>query len=98
MKTHSTWLVHASPVPSGSKSRTRRQAWWAHPLRTLSVAFSAMLARSRNRRAAFEVYALDDHLLRDIGLSRHEVVEAILLGRLPARSHAEADEPTAGRG
>jgi hypothetical protein len=57
-----------------------------------------MLARSRNRRAAFEVYALDDHLLRDIGLSRHEVVEAILLGRLPARSQAEADDPTAGRG
>jgi uncharacterized protein YjiS (DUF1127 family) len=97
MKMQSTWLVHVLPVPSESRSPSRRHAWWAHPLRTLSAAFSAMLARRRNRRAAFEVYALDDHLLRDIGLSRHEVAEAILLGRSPSRSHAESD-PTVGRG
>ena len=84
MKMHSTWLVHVSPVPCESGSRPGLQARWAHPCRTLRHAFSAMLTRRRNRRAAFEVYALDDHHLRDIGLSRHEVTEAILLGRLPS--------------
>jgi hypothetical protein len=56
-----------------------------------------MVALRRNRRAAFEVYALDDHHLRDIGLSRHEVTEAILLGRLPVRPYAEVGGWTAER-
>ena len=97
MKMHSTWLVHDSPLPSDPGSPSRRLARWAHPLRTLRLAFSAMVARRRNRRAAFEVYALDDHHLRDIGLSRHEVTEAILLGRLPIRPHAETGGWTAER-
>lgn len=51
-----------------------------HPLRHLADSLTAHLARKRDRRAFKQMLNLDDQVLNDMGVTRHEVEYA---SRLP---------------
>jgi uncharacterized protein YjiS (DUF1127 family) len=89
MESNSTWLVHVSPVPREASPTSRQQNWWTRPFRLLRLSIAAIATRRRNRRAAAELLTFEDHLLRDIGLSRSEIEGATLFKQVPVRS----DEP-----
>lgn len=70
------------PIDMHSRRQTRGGgALWAAPLRMIQ---SLMKWRGR-RRALQELMALDDHLLKDIGFRRDEVLKALHTGGLPKR-------------
>lgn len=70
--------------PSGMHSRRQAQAGsclWIVPARMVL----AVVKWHGRRKALRELMALDDHLLKDIGFRRDEVLKALRSGGLPAR-------------
>jgi uncharacterized protein YjiS (DUF1127 family) len=53
--------------------------------------FTALMQRSKDRRAEYEMLRLDDHLLRDIGVSRDDV-RRMMAGARTAHSKSKRRE------
>jgi uncharacterized protein YjiS (DUF1127 family) len=62
------------PDNSGRETRTHRHGMHPRPWASVFATFRGWLARRRQRRTLGGLTELDDHLLKDIGLSRREAV------------------------
>jgi uncharacterized protein YjiS (DUF1127 family) len=95
-------ITHDHPWPYRTTRDLASPGLWARSREGLARAAAAVSRWRRLRRDAGRLMALDDRLLRDIGLSRGEVERAVRGGRArPARPDAgpAKPEPTgAGRG
>lgn len=70
------------PIDMHARKRAPEgSALWTAPMRMIR---SLMKWRKR-RRMLMELMALDDHLLKDIGFKRDEVLKALHSGGLPER-------------
>ena len=63
----------------------------AHPIADLARRLDIRRGHARHRRAMRHVASLDDHLLRDIGLTRSQATRA---ARLPLSADVAADLQT----
>ena len=67
--------VRTSVTPAGHGGRQpHRRGMRPRPLASLLAAIRDWVARRRRRRSLTALSELDDHLLKDIGLSRQEAV------------------------
>jgi|ERR1700681_4715493 uncharacterized protein YjiS (DUF1127 family) len=60
------------PDDSGRETRTRRHGMHATPFASIFATFRHWSVRRRQRRTLGGLTELDDHLLKDIGVSRQE--------------------------
>lgn len=67
--------VRLFPVPRGTAAAIARGLW------LLARLAAHMKHEQRLRRAQAELAALDDHALRDIGVTRHDIEHAVRTGR-----------------
>jgi uncharacterized protein YjiS (DUF1127 family) len=54
---------------------------WAATIEALALGAERLLTANRRRRDAELLSAMDDHQLRDIGVSRSEIRRAVRFGR-----------------
>ena len=66
----------AMPDDSGRETRTRRHGMHPSPWGSLFATFRGWVVRRRQRRTLAGLSELDDHLLKDIGVSRQEAARS----------------------
>ena len=71
-------LGHYTDVSPVADFAPPRHATWREFLRTQ---LAALAVRRRLRCATGDLHALDDRMLKDIGVSRHEVGRVVRFGR-----------------
>lgn len=71
---------HAAPRTASHTGPHGRPPAWSMMGRPLAGLFRRLRRRREQRRAARDLLALDDHLLKDIGLQRSEILAAIHTG------------------
>jgi len=64
------------PDDSGRETRTRRHGMHPSPWGSLFATFRGWVVRRRQRRTLGGLSELDDHLLKDIGVSRQEAARS----------------------
>ena len=75
MSAHAITPEH--PWPYWTARELAAPAFWARPRKGLARAAAAVARWHRLRRDARRLMALDDRMLRDVGLSRGEVERAV---------------------
>lgn len=68
-------------TPVASSADLNPESWLAGPARSIREGIAWIDSRRRLRRDVKELRALDDHILRDIGLRRSDVEYATRYGR-----------------
>ena len=82
----SLYEVHGISIRTRTRSFSR---WMAGAFAVVLKLKSALEAELRARRAATELASMDDHMLRDIGISRGEIEFMVRRSRPPAQSGGE---------
>ena len=95
---HSTPATHrpATAVPAAMPER--RSPWWRPLLRIAGWPFRAIAAAWRLQRDIIDLDVIDDHLLRDMGVTRGELRAAVRESRRapkpdPLRDRGAFDHP-----
>jgi uncharacterized protein YjiS (DUF1127 family) len=74
-------ITHEHLWPYRTTREVAGPTWWARSREGLARAAAAISRWHRLRRDAWRLMALDDRMLRDIGLGRGEIEHAVRGGR-----------------
>jgi uncharacterized protein YjiS (DUF1127 family) len=74
-------ITHDHPWPYKTAREIAAPTWWARSLKGMARAAVTVSRWHRTRHAAHRLLALDDRLLRDIGVSRGGIDRAVPTGR-----------------
>ena len=86
----SLYAVHGISIRARTRSRSR---WTSLLFAILSQLAASLTAELRARRAAAELAAMDDRMLRDIGVSRSEIERVVRCAPRPDSSPLHRASP-----